>query len=118
MFIYARLKGSLTFRRIIQPVTTILVIILAASGFLVPGGNTIYTMLIVFGLIFCLVGDCYLVDFTDNTLFITAVGFYCTGLIVYSVILTRWTGFNLVDLAALILLLIGSGLILILFLYN
>ena len=38
--------------------------------------------------------------------------------IVYSVILTRWTGFNLVDLAALILLLIGSGLILILFLWD
>jgi len=118
ILIYARLKGSLTFRRIIQPITTILVIILAAYGCLLPGGNILYTMLIVFGLIFCLVGDCYLVDFTDNKLFMTAVVFYCTGLIVYSVILTRLTGFNLVDLAALILLLIGSALILSLFLWN
>ncbi|MCK4761409.1 MAG: hypothetical protein KAW12_04355 [Candidatus Aminicenantes bacterium] len=116
--IYVRRRRSLTARRIIQPITTTLVIVLAASGCLFPGSNTIYTMLVVLYLIFCLIGDCYLVDFKDNNLVLVALGFYWAGIIVYSVVLTRRTGFNLTDLTAFIILLIGCGLAIALFLWK
>ncbi len=118
LFVYARLKRSLTVRRIIQPLTTILVIVLASSGFFSASSQTSYTFLIVLGMIFCLVGDSNLVNFRDNTQFLTAVGFYCAGLAVYAVTLTRWTGINWYDVVAFILLLVVCGLILAFFLWE
>lgn len=118
LFIYGRLKGATTALRVIQPVTTIFILILAASGFALPGHFVPFILFIILGLTFSLVGDCNLIDFDDNTLFLISIGFYWAGLVTYSVMLSLWSDFPVINLVLFLVLALGSALIIGLFLWK
>ncbi len=110
VFVFAALKKNFPLMRIVQPFLTILIIVIAALALLTPGHHLLYVQLVMLGLIFSLAGDCYMIDIHDNTTFVQGVFFYWAGLIVYSVIFTGLTGFELWELGVFVLLLIVTAI--------
>ncbi len=90
----ARYRNSLTFLRIIQPITTLLFVILASVGTFIYGIHHFYTMLIMLALTFALAGDCNLIELKNNRKFLISVFFYWLGIISYSIMFTYYTGFT------------------------
>ncbi|MBN2617648.1 MAG: hypothetical protein JXR64_04975 [Spirochaetales bacterium] len=100
VYTVARYKNQFIVLRIVQPLTTLLFVILASVGTLRYGMHHTYTMLIMLALTFALAGDCNLIELKKNKYFLIAILFYWLGLVSYS---TTFTIFQGVSKASLIL---------------
>lgn len=118
VFTYLTFKKNFSLIRIIQPFNTILIIVVAALALLTPGSHLLYIQLVMLGLIFSLGGDCNLIDIHDKVTFLPAVFFYWAGLITYSVIFTRLTGFEFWELGVFVLLLVATGITIAIFFWK
>lgn len=108
IFGYARYHNKHTFLRVIQPVTTLLIIVLASLGSFKFGNHHLYTMIILLALSFSLAGDCYLIELQDNVKFLTSILYYWLGIMIYSVAITYATGFSKLTIILFIVLTVGT----------
>lgn len=108
IFGYVRYHNKYTLLRVIQPMTTLLIIVLASLGSFKFGNHHLYTMIILLALSFSLAGDCYLIELDDNTKFLTSVLFYWLGIMIYSVAITYATGFSKTTIILFIVLTLGT----------
>lgn len=108
IFGYVRYHNKYTLLRIIQPMTTLLIIVLASLGSFKFGDHHLYTMIILLALSFSLAGDCYLIEIQDNIKFLTSVLFYWLGITIYSVAITYATGFSKLTIILFVILTLGT----------
>lgn len=109
IYVPARYKNNYTLLKIIQPVTTLFVILLASLG--LRQNNMNFSLMILLSLTPALAGDCRLIDLSDNKEFFISVLFYWLGLMGYIIILGTYKTFTPLALAICPFLLLVSGFI-------
>jgi uncharacterized membrane protein YhhN len=91
-----------------KPLSTLLVIAIAAASFLEPTRNVVYTMGVLGGLLFSLGGDIALMFQQDRRAFTIGLGLFLVAHVVYAVTFT-WLGrFSIWDVLSTAVLLIAA----------
>ena len=100
-------KGDLKKNAIIQPLTTLVAIIVAALSFLYPNVNPAYTTWILVGLGLSFLGDIFNIDMRNDRILLAAIGVFAIAYTEYGVTFTVFSGFQPQDwmLAVLFVLL-------------
>jgi len=97
LYFIARKRNDLKRVEFIQPITTLFIIAVAALGFASEGANDLYTIFILVGLTFSLVGDCWNVDMTDMETVIYGLIVFVFAYLTYPLAFTVMDGFHKED---------------------
>ncbi|MBN1573098.1 MAG: lysoplasmalogenase [Deltaproteobacteria bacterium] len=112
LYFIARKRNDLKRVEYIQPLTTLLIIAVAALGFASENANDLYTIFILVGLTFSLIGDCWNVDMTDMETVIYGLIVFVFAYFTYPLAFTVMDGFHREDIiVGLICLALYAGLI-------
>jgi uncharacterized membrane protein YhhN len=104
LLVRAQFKGNQKQILVLKPLSTLLVIAVAALSFLAPGAHPPYTLWLILGLFLSLGGDVALM-FQSDRAFRSGLILFLLAHIVYSIAFTLPNGFHLQDL------LTGAGLL-------
>jgi uncharacterized membrane protein YhhN len=96
-YLIARNRNDLKRTVIIQPVLTILAIIVTSMGLLSPAGEWNYTIWILVGIGLCLIGDIFSIDMTKDKIQYATMAVFAAASLVFAITFTRFTGFQLED---------------------
>jgi len=103
----ARNRKDLKKTAIIQPLTTLVAIIIAVLSYLSTQGNPAYTTWILVGLALCFVADIFNIDMTNDKILYAAIGVFVIAYLEYAITFTRFNGFQPEDIVvALVFILI------------
>lgn len=94
----ARKKDDLKKVAVIQPVGTVVSMLIAASAFLLPDSNTALTIWILVGLGIALIGDINNVNMNDDKTVIIGLVIFVFGYMTYAIGLTILNGFHRADI--------------------
>jgi len=94
----ARNRNDLKKTAIIQPLTTLVSIVIAAMSLLSPASNPSYTAWILVGLGLCLLADVFNIDMTNDNILYAAIGVFVIAYLEYAITFTRFNGFQPEDL--------------------
>jgi uncharacterized membrane protein YhhN len=108
-------KGDLKKNAIIQPLTTLVAIIVAALSFLHPNVNPVYTTWILVGLGLSLLGDIFNIDMRNDRILLAAIGVFVIAYTEYGVTFTVFSGFQPQDWMLAVLLIIVYVILMILY---
>ena len=98
LYFTARKKNDLKTVEYIQPLTTLFIIAVAALGFASKNANDLYTIFILVGLTFSLIGDCWNVDMTDMDTVIYGLVVFVFAYLTYPLAFTVMDGFHNEDI--------------------
>ncbi len=98
LYFIARKRNDLKMVEFIQPLTTIFIMAVAALGFLSQNANDTYTILILVGLTFSLIGDCWNVDMTDQETVMFGLIVFVFAYLTYPIAFTVVDGFHKEDI--------------------
>lgn len=104
-YVYFRYRDKYSGLKLIEPLTTLLFVILASVGTIRSRQCHVYIMLIMLSITFAPASDCNLLKLNDNLSFLKVVLFYWLGLFIYSLACTRFLGFYKFLIPAFIILL-------------
>ena len=93
VYFWARKENNLKVVAIVQPLITVVVMIIAALGLLTPTANLGYTVLILASLLFALIGDINNVDMTDEKTVMVGLVLFVFAYTIYPVTFTIYGGF-------------------------
>jgi uncharacterized membrane protein YhhN len=93
VYFWARLKNNLKVVAVVQPLNTVLVMVIAALGLLTPAANLEYTILILASLLFALIGDINNVDMTDEKTVMIGLLLFVVAYTIYPITFTIYGGF-------------------------
>ena len=93
VYFWARKENNLKVVAIVQPLITVVVMIIAALGLLTPTANLGYTVLILTSLLFALIGDINNVDMTDEKTVMIGLVLFVFAYTIYPVAFTIYGGF-------------------------
>lgn len=112
LYFIARKRNDLKRVEYIQPITTLFIMAVAALGFASENANNVYTIFILVGLTFSLIGDCWNVDMTDMETVIYGLIVFVFAYLTYPLAFTVMDGFHGEDIVVgLICLILYAGLI-------
>jgi uncharacterized membrane protein YhhN len=97
-YLVARNRNDLKITAIIQPLTTLVSLTIAALSFLSPRASPSYTIWILVGMGLCLLADIFNIDMTRNFILYAAIGVFAIAYLEYAVTFTRFSGFQPQDL--------------------
>lgn len=97
-YMVARNRNDLKKTAIIQPLTTLVSIVIAALSLLSPAGNADYTAWILVGLGLCLLADVFNIDMTNDKILYAAIGVFVIAYLEYAITYTRFNGFQSEDI--------------------
>lgn len=97
-YMVARNRNDLKKTAIIQPLTTLVSIVIAALSLLSPAGNPGYTAWILAGLGLCLLADVFNIDMTNDKILYAAIGVFVIAYLEYAITYTRFNGFQSEDI--------------------
>ncbi len=98
LYMIARNKNDLKRTAIIQPVATLVAIIIAVLSFLSPYVNTDYTVWILVGMGLCLLADIFNIDMTKDMVLYAAIAVFILAYMEYAFIYTKFGGFHPQDI--------------------
>lgn len=98
LYFVARKKNDLKWVELIQPLTTLFIIAVAALGFISENADNVYTIFILVGLTFSLIGDCWNVDMTDMETVIFGLIVFVFAYLTYPLAFTVLDGFHSEDI--------------------
>jgi uncharacterized membrane protein YhhN len=93
-YLVARNRNDLKKTAVIQPLTTLASLIIAALGLLSPRGNPSYTAWILVGMGLCLLADIFNIDMTNDKILYAAIGAFALAYLEYAFTFTRFSGFQ------------------------
>lgn len=93
VYFWARKKNNLKVVAFVQPLNTVVVMIIAALGLLTPTANLGYTIFILASLLFALIGDINNVDMTDEKTVMIGLVLFVFAYTIYPVAFTVYGGF-------------------------
>jgi len=106
-YMVARNRKDLKKTAIIQPLTTLVAIIIAVLSYLSTQGNPTYTTWILVGLALCFLADIFNIDMTNDKILYAAIGVFVIAYLEYAITFTRFNGFQPEDIVvALVFILI------------
>ena len=106
-------KEDLKKNAIIQPLTTLVAIVVAVLSFLNPNVNTDYTTWILVGLGLSLLGDVLNIDMKNDRILLAAIGVFAIAYCEYGVAFTVFSGFQPQDWILGVFFLVIYGLLMI-----
>jgi uncharacterized membrane protein YhhN len=98
LYFVARKRNDLKRVEFIQPITTLIIIAVAALGFISENADNVYTIFILVGLSFSLIGDCWNVDMTDMETVIFGLIVFVFAYLTYPIAFTVMDGFHREDI--------------------
>ena len=99
IYLYARNRENLKITAVIQPLTTFLSLLIAASGLLNSGLNHPYTIWILVGLGLCLVADIFNIDMNNDKIFLAGIVVFIFAYLEYAIAYTVFNaGFHRQDI--------------------
>jgi hypothetical protein len=93
VYFWARKENNLKVVAIVQPLITVVVMVIAALGLLTPTANLGYTILILASLLFALIGDINNVDMTDEKTVLIGLLLFVVAYTIYPITFTIYGGF-------------------------
>jgi uncharacterized membrane protein YhhN len=93
-YLIARNRNDLKRTAIIQPILTVIVIVVAAMAFLSPAGEWEYTVWILVGLCLCLIGDIFNITVTKDKILYVITAVFLVAYLVYAIAFIRFNGFQ------------------------
>jgi uncharacterized membrane protein YhhN len=110
-YMVARNRQDLKKTAVIQPLTTLAAIVIAALSFFSPQANPAYTGWILVGLALCLLADIFNIDMTRDAILYAAIGVFVIAYLEYALTFTRFNGFQPEDIwVGLVFFLVYLGL--------
>jgi uncharacterized membrane protein YhhN len=110
-YLIVRNRANLKRAAVIQPILTVLIIVVAAMGFLSPVGEWEYTIWIVVGLSICLIGDILNINIAKERFWFAIITIFMVAYLVYAIAFTRFNGFQPEDWAVGVVFLVIYGLL-------
>ena len=99
VYLIARNRENLKLTAIIQPMTTFLSLIIAASSLLIPAANKSYTIWILIGMGLCFAADIFNIDMNNDKIFIAGIIFFTVAYLEYAAAFTIFNkGFQRQDI--------------------
>jgi uncharacterized membrane protein YhhN len=98
VYLVARNRNDLRRTAVIQPLTTLVSLIIAALSFLSPQADRAYTTWILIGMALCLVADVFNIDMTKDVILYAAIAVFAVAYLEYAYTFTRFNGFQRQDL--------------------
>jgi uncharacterized membrane protein YhhN len=99
VYLIARNRNDLKRTAVIQPLGTLISIVIAALSLLSPRANSSYTIWILVGLGLCFLADIFNIDMNNDKIFFAAIGVFIIAYLEYAVTYTIFNGgFQRVDL--------------------
>ena len=93
-YLIARNRKDLKRTAFIQAILTVLVIVVAAMGFLSPAGEWEYTVWIMVGLSLCLIGDILNINLTKEWIRYAAIAVFMLACLIYAIAFARFNSFQ------------------------
>jgi len=119
IYLIARNREDLKVTAIIQPLTTLLSLLVAALCLFNPQTNSSYTIWIVIGLGLCLVADIFNIDMNNDKIFIAGILFFIVAYSEYAIAFTVFNnGFHRQDILIGILFVLIYALLMALYWKN
>ncbi len=106
LYVVARAKNDLKRVAVVQPLATILTIVVCALAFFTPHAVIGFTVFILLGLVLSLIGDFLNVDMADEKVVIVGLVIFLFAYLVYAVGMTFYNGFHGADLIVAAVLLV------------
>jgi len=98
VYLVARNRNDLRRTAVIQPLTTLVSLIIAALSFLSPQADRTYTIWILIGMALCLAADIFNIDMTKDIILYAAIAVFAVAYLEYAYTFTRFNGFQRQDL--------------------
>ena len=98
VYLVARNRNDLRKTAIIQPLTTLVSLIIAALSFLSPQADRAYTTWILIGMALCLIADIFNIDMTRDVILYAAIAVFAVAYLEYAYTFTRFNGFQRQDI--------------------
>ncbi len=98
LYMIARNKNDLKRTSIIQPVATLVAMIIAALSLLSPYANTDYTIWILVGMGLCLLADIFNIDMTNDKILYAAIAVFILAYTEYAFTYSKFGGFHPQDI--------------------
>lgn len=98
LYMIARNKNDLKRTAIIQPVATLVAMIIAGLSFLSPYGNAEYTIWILVGMGLCFLADIFNIDMTNDKILYAAIAVFILAYLEYAITYTKFNGFHPQDI--------------------
>jgi uncharacterized membrane protein YhhN len=102
----ARRKNMLKVIAVVQPLNTVLAILIAVLSLFTPHAHTCFTAWIIAGLVISLIGDINNVDMADQKTVIIGLVIFVFAYLTYAVGMTIFNGFHAQDLVVGVILII------------
>jgi uncharacterized membrane protein YhhN len=93
-YMVARNRNDLKRTAIIQPLTTLVSLLIAALSFLSPRANPEYTTWILVGMGLCFLADIFNIDMTKDKILYAAIAVFVVAYLEYAITYTRFSGFQ------------------------
>ena len=93
-YMVARNHNDLKRTAIIQPLTTLLALAIAALSLTSPRADPQYTLWILIGLGACFLADIFNIDMTNDKILYAAIGVFVIAYMEYAITFTRFNGFQ------------------------
>lgn len=96
-YLVARNRNDLKRTAIIQPITTLVALVIAVLSYLSPAANREYTLWILIGMGLCFLADIFNIDMTNPKILYAAIGVFVIAYLEYAITFTRFSGFHQQD---------------------
>jgi uncharacterized membrane protein YhhN len=96
-YMVARNRNNLKRTAVIQPLTTLVSLIIAALSLISPRANADYTLWIIIGMGACFLADIFNIDMTNDKILYAAIGVFVIAYMEYAITFTRFSGFQRED---------------------
>jgi len=97
LYLVARNRNDLKRTAIIQPVVTLVALVIAALSFLSPAAMPEYTIWIMIGMSLCFLADIFNIDMTKAKILYAAIGVFVIAYMEYAITFTRFNGWHRQD---------------------
>jgi uncharacterized membrane protein YhhN len=98
LYMISRNNNDLKRTSIIQPITTLVAMVIAALSFLSPYANRDFTIWILVGMGLCLLADIFNIDMTNDKILYAAIGVFILAYLEYAITYTKFNGFHWQDI--------------------
>jgi uncharacterized membrane protein YhhN len=97
-YLVARNRNDLKKTAVIQPLTTLVAVLVAALSLISSRANPGYTAWILAGMGLCLLADIFNIDMTNDKILYAAMGVFVVAYLEYAFTFTRFSGFQPEDI--------------------
>ncbi len=98
IYLIARNRNDLKKTAIIQPVATLIALIITALSFFSPLSTHEYTIWILVGMGLCFLADIFNIDMTNDKILYAAIGVFILAYLEYAITFTKFNGFHWQDI--------------------